>query len=73
MYASDHKNAKKKSVQLSGQLWVTFNILGHPVVKAEKKVYQKWKCTKQKLSDIVQVNVPIFFHFDEISKIRSLQ
>ena len=61
MYASDHKNAKKKSVQLSGQLWVTFNILGHPVVKAEKKVYQKWKCTKQKLSEIVQVNVPIFF------------
>ena len=62
MYASDHKNAKKKSVQLSGQLWVTFNILGHPVVvKAEKKVYQKWKCTKQKLSEIVQVTVPIFF------------
>ena len=30
------------------------------------------KLTKQKMSEIIQVNVPNFFHFDEISKMTKL-
>ena len=30
------------------------------------------KLTKQKMSEIIQVNVPIFFYFDEIPKMTKL-
>ena len=30
------------------------------------------KLTKQKMSEIIQVNVPNFFHFDEIPKMTKL-
>ena len=49
-----------------------FFIFGHPVVKVKKKIRITSKCTKQKLLEMIQVSVPIFFYSTEILKLKVL-
>ena len=43
-----------------------------PYIMSKNEVYRRAKFAKEKLLEIIQVNVLYFFLFDEISKIRML-
>ena len=68
-----HDQKKKIEKKLFSSELLKFPAQNIHYIKSKNEVHRRAKFTKEKLLEMIQVTVPIFFYFDEFSKIRMLR